>query len=167
MTRLISLWFCSHLHTEACRKRGLCHLGTASASGGVGRGLGKGLLSPFCQHLSQTQSPQASTPSEGWDAPSKVGRSAPCPAHPRARAEPPCLAQDGRRPCRALGWTITALLLASVTLEKNPAGLSWRLSWRVWDALPSLVTQFSVVPKHWCRHQPGILGQHLQHDLAH
>lgn len=50
---------------------------------------------------------------------------------------------------------------------KNPAGLSWRLSWRVWDALPSLVTQFSVVPRHWCRHQPGILGQHLQHDLAH
>lgn len=64
------------------------------------------------------------------------------------------------------GWTIPSLLFASVTLDK-PCRVQLELSWRLWDALPSLVTQSSVVPKHWGRHQLQILGQHLQHDLAH
>lgn len=71
---------------KALLKRGLWHLGTASASGRVGRSLGKGLLPPFSQHLSQTQSPSAFTPAEGWDAPARWAGV--LHAHSRAQTEP-------------------------------------------------------------------------------
>lgn len=80
-----------------------------SASGGAGSSLGKGLLPPFYQLLSQTQSPTAFTLPEGWDAPAVPH------AHPRAQTEPRVWLRTGGA---VQGWTIPTLLFASVTLDK-------------------------------------------------
>lgn len=105
-------------------QRGFWHLGRVSASGGVGSSLSKGLLPPFCQHSSQTQPPQISpqlrVPSERWAG------------VPHALQDP--------------GLDHHHSALCPTDPRKKPSGLR-RLSWRVWGALPSLVTQFIVVPK--------------------
>jgi len=40
-------------YTEACKRRGACHLVMITDSGGVEHGMGKGLLYLVCQQLSQ------------------------------------------------------------------------------------------------------------------
>lgn len=97
----------------------------------------------------------------------------PCTARFTAGAEPPGLGgsfwnREAMHSCPP-SWdrTITTVLFASAILKTKSVGLRCGLCWRGWDVLPRLVTHFSMVPKHWCRRYVWILGQHLQHDLAH